>query len=506
MALTDALCRSYLDLRWHGDPAEGSVHGIAEADRRLGAYDDRAIDEQRIALRAIAGAVEALDVESAEDELDRTILLEAIRTDVRRLEEAPHRRDPVFWVRRLGDALLALLLRPEAAGAEAALERLRALPEYLQAARDTLRHPPSLFTDAAVAMLPGVTVLLDDVWRRAAPFVTDRDALDRAVREAVDALATFRVVLLRDIEAAPDERAFAAGEDPFEHRLHHEHALQTGVGEAWRVVMHRGETVLDDLVTAALAVDPQAEWREVVERIAAAPPSEDAGGAVEPWGRIASEWAARRDILAEAPVAPVVLPLPEYLAPVAPWGGYLPAPARAGTGPAIAFVTDEALAWFGGPWLAATRWAAHGMATRSTVLDRAVRRHLANDASVAGWGLYLAGAMASRGFCEDPEERIRFLFAQYYATQRALLDLGLHTRQWTAREGLAFLTSQTPIPEDLARCDLRDVALHPAQATATVLDWREFERLGGGAARHERILSFGALPPAMIAWGLEIAP
>jgi hypothetical protein len=155
----DELCRSYLDLKYHFDPAAGSAAGLVAHDDRLGRFDPGTVREHVAALRAVAGAVEALDVDDLQEEIDRTALLGEIRSHIFRLEhERPHVRNPVFWVNHLFQGLYAVLSRTgeSAVGrGPAALARLRAVPAFLDSARTTLDEPPSVFVESALAMLGG---------------------------------------------------------------------------------------------------------------------------------------------------------------------------------------------------------------------------------------------------------------------------------------------------------------------------------------------------------------
>jgi len=155
----DELCRSYLDLKYHFDPAAASAAGLVAHDGRLGRFDAATVHAHLAALRSVAGAVEELDVDDLHEEIDRTALLGEIRTAVFRLEhERPQERNPVFWVNHLFQGLYAVLARTgEAVGgrAPAMLERLRAIPAFLDDARASIDAPPSVFVDAALAMLGG---------------------------------------------------------------------------------------------------------------------------------------------------------------------------------------------------------------------------------------------------------------------------------------------------------------------------------------------------------------
>ena len=65
---TDKVCLSYLDLRWHLDPAAGSAASAGEHDVRLGRFDEESIREHLAAFRSLAKAVEDLEITDLQDE------------------------------------------------------------------------------------------------------------------------------------------------------------------------------------------------------------------------------------------------------------------------------------------------------------------------------------------------------------------------------------------------------------------------------------------------------
>ena len=140
MASVDDLCRSYLDLKYHFDPASASAAGLVSHDSRFGRFDSGTTREYLSALRAVAGAVEELESDDLQAEIDRTALLGEIRSAIFRLEhERPNVRNPAYWLSHVFQGLYAMLARRNGAMADrapAALERLRAVPGFLDAARD----------------------------------------------------------------------------------------------------------------------------------------------------------------------------------------------------------------------------------------------------------------------------------------------------------------------------------------------------------------------------------
>src|SRR5919107_2221352 len=204
MSSVDDLCRSYLDLKYHFDPAAASSAGLVSEDGRLGRFDVESTREHLSALRSVSGAIEELDSENLQTEIDRTALLGEIRTTTYRFaQERPHLRNPGFWLNHLFQALYALLTRSEpdpAARAATVLARLADTPAFLESARGTLEEPPSVFVDTALAMLPGGGELITQLVRTFGEAAPDSSLeLQRAGEGALKGLVDFGKALRDDI-------------------------------------------------------------------------------------------------------------------------------------------------------------------------------------------------------------------------------------------------------------------------------------------------------------------
>ena len=112
MASVDDLCRSYLDLKFHFDPAAASAAGLVSHDARLGRFDTGTVREHLSALRSVSGAVEELESDDLQAEIDRTALLGEIRSAIFRLEhERPNVRNPAYWLSHVFQGLYTMLAR-----------------------------------------------------------------------------------------------------------------------------------------------------------------------------------------------------------------------------------------------------------------------------------------------------------------------------------------------------------------------------------------------------------
>ena len=87
------LAQSYLDVRRHLDPDAGG---------RFGRFAVDALRPHVVALKALTGALEELEPDALDDEIDRTALLNDLRVQLYRYErERVFARDPGQWIRRI---------------------------------------------------------------------------------------------------------------------------------------------------------------------------------------------------------------------------------------------------------------------------------------------------------------------------------------------------------------------------------------------------------------------
>ncbi|HET8625254.1 MAG TPA: DUF885 family protein [Gemmatimonadales bacterium] len=241
----DGLLQSYLDLQTHFDPAAASAAGIVSADARLGAFDAQSMREHLAAVRAIAAAIEDLELDDLDDEIDRTALLAEVRSRIARFEqERPHVRDPGFWLGHVHAAIASLLERTSReAVAPAVLARIAALPGLLDAARASIRRPPVLLVDAALLELGPLGELLV---RAAADFGDTvpggPDRLNAGVGAALEALARFGIALRDSIEPEADWARAALGRELFERRMQEGYALRSSAAELARWADHTLES------------------------------------------------------------------------------------------------------------------------------------------------------------------------------------------------------------------------------------------------------------------------
>ena len=133
------------------------------------------------------------------------------------------------------------------------------------------------------------------------------------------------------------------------------------------------------------------------------------------------------------------------------------------------------------------------------------QRHTRFTAFSEGWGLYSEYLAKEMGFYQDPYSNFGRLSMELWRAARLVVDTGLHHKQWTREQAVAYLVTNTPnAVYDCQRAIERYIAM-PGQATAymigklRIVELREMARQALGdrfdiRAFHDVVLESGAVP------------
>lgn len=531
MSEAEKVYQSYFDLRWHFDPAAATEAGVTGQNARLGEYDEESMRAHLAAFRSMSVAVEALDLDDLQDEVDRTALLNEIRSTLFEFEhEQPHVKNPVFWLSHFFRALYSLLDRRDAPPdqlAAAALSRLRMGPSLLRAATETLRDPAPILRDTAESMIDGGETLIGLVARfcRSEPDL-DTVEIDAAAAEAEAALTRFGLALKTELAASDDIHAFAIGEDQFNRRLHYEYVLQSSAPELWRYGLHLVEEVEASLERLARDIDPGTTWRALADRIRQETPVPgDPVTAYRGAMERARTFVEGRDLIAIPPAPLEVLPTPDFLRPLIPFAAYSPPGPFSGDRTGRFYVTPRSDS-------------ARKQASRSTfelpgmslhegypghhlhmltaqALPSMVRRILWSPITVEGWALYCEDMMGELGFYQDPRERFFQQVHLLWRAVRIIIDVGLHTRNMSPSAAILYLLEKIPLDPGEALAEVRRYCGTPTYPLCYAVGRRDIlalrddyqSRSGDHASLrefHDELMQYGGLPLSLARWGMGL--
>jgi uncharacterized protein (DUF885 family) len=128
-----------------------------------------------------------------------------------------------------------------------------------------------------------------------------------------------------------------------------------------------------------------------------------------------------------------------------------------------------------------------------------------NTAYTEGWGLYAEYLAKEMGFFEDPYSDFGRLTGEIWRAIRLVVDTGIHAKQWSEQQAVAYMLANSPLAEGAVRSEIQRYISGPGQATAYKIGMMQFlemreqarEALGNRfdiRAFHDMVLGAGALP------------
>jgi len=528
----DRLVQSYLDLKWHLDPVEATVAGVSAHDQRFGQYGNAEVDQHIAALKSIAGSLEELSLESLDDEIDRTAVLNDLRTIVHRFgAEQPHRRNPAFWIRHVIEGLYLLLARPSGQHgdrARSAMPRLAAVPGFLAEAEGTLTAFPAPFVQTALGSIDGALRLIDRV---AAETSAANDGTLPAVQTAAKtALVSFGRFL--ENQAREHADAFAIGEDAFNFRLRYEHGIAKTAGELWTWGLEAAANAVRTVETRAHAIDASVPWPDLLDRLREQHPSAD--DLVSAYGEAmdrAERFVRERNLVSVPEGAVRVIETPSFLTPLIPFAAYLPPGAFDVDQIGCFFVSLPGAEHVGHDGRQMLRdHCIHQLAERALhevypghhlhfvtahAQFRTARRVIGSAISHEGWAHYCELMMQEAGFFESEEETLFHEVASLARVLRVVLDVGLHTQGMTYDGAVDSLVNTIHIDRRHAEAEVRRYCATPtvqlcyAIGRSEILGLRAAYGVSHGSSEglrdfHDALLAFGGLPVSLAGWGMGL--
>ena len=536
----ESAVRALLDDLVADDPVLGTALGLAEGAGRLPSWSAAALERRRELLheheRRLAPLLRADDSGAA---VDAFAALQVVRRRLRALElrRTPQRHPAA--VLEVVAGVFPLLVRELGSPRERveALEsRLAGVPTLLGEATEALEPGPSTAAlESGVDYAEGLLDLVGPTARAFAAAAGHDGAVDKASAAAVAALAAYRDHLRREL-APTAVGECAAGEAVLEDILRWEHVLD----EPPEALAAYGREVLDETRAAMEGIAAAAGYADAAAAVAAAQAiTPTAAGLVDDYRRAVDE---ARAFVVEHDIAGLpegeeleVVATPAFLRSLLPFAAYdAPGPfaeRQLGfyyvTPPPEELDEDEVRAILRGHSSASLRttgvheaYPGHHLQLVSANSAPTLARRIAGlpdggNLLVEGWAFYCEELMDREGFLDDPVVRLMRLNDQIWRACRVVIDVELHLGRMGLDQAVDFLAREAAMNRREAELECRRYAEEPGQAMSYLLGKREVLRLArrwdeerGGTLRafHDELLSWGSLPPAVIAWGMGLAP
>lgn len=126
-------------------------------------------------------------------------------------------------------------------------------------------------------------------------------------------------------------------------------------------------------------------------------------------------------------------------------------------------------------------------------------------AYIEGWGLYSESFPKEMGLYADPYSDFGRLAMELWRACRLVVDTGIHAKQWTREQGIAYYVDNTPNAKSDAKKMVERHIVMPSQATAYKVGMIKLLELRHKAEKqlgdkfdirdfHTLVLANGALP------------
>ena len=539
MTTVEASIQRLLDAIVAFDPVLATDLGLTTGMDRLPTFAPGAVAAHLAEVRALLPAFDraaAGEGDEAADGMIGRLIVGRITRDLER-RRVQHANPGVYVGPAIGVHLL--MTREVAAPAdrlEAVRGRLLALPRLLDEAFANLEGPvPEPFVRSAIEDAEGMRGLVGDATVRWAAALGFAGALDAPAREAAAALERWAARLASDLlpRAVPD---VAAGRDLLVEILRDEYLLRESPEE----IAEAGRELVAETKAAMAALAGDGGFASVEAAVAAAKADHATLDGFLAAYREAMA-AARAFVvdhdLVELPADEelVVEETPAFARPATPFAAYWAPGPFAPRQRGFYWVTpppadlppaelEEALASH--PTASMFTVGAHeaypGHHTQFVHANRAptLARRIAHlpDGGVLlaeGWAFYCEEMMETHGFGDAPAVRLMRLNDQLLRACRVVIDMDVHLGRLGFDAAVDYLARETRMWRGMAEHEVRWYVQEPGYPMAYAIGKREitalageYRRRRGGSLRafHDELLSWGAAPPALIAWGMGLGP
>ena len=496
------LSSEFLDAEWADSPVRASSLGLTEYDDHLDDLSEAAYERRRVRdgewlerFRAVDPATLSFD-----EAIDRDLVISILRGRQIVEDFEVWRRQPDTYLNPGMSGIFALFLhelRPMIELVDAAVSRMRQIPDNLADGRRNLRPElvPSIFLERAANQARAGARYVREILPSQVPDETLRGGLADAGDAAASAYEEY-VTFLEDMRPAATGE-FPLGEERYTALLREKELL----GFDARELRERGRAAYDelaeDLTRCARELRGTDDWKQVLDEL-----NDDHPTTPEAMRVGYEEWTARaRAYLREHRLVSLpdgeecaVVPSPPFQRPVLAVASYMSPPPFSDRMLGHFFVpfppdgasedeVQKRLASNSYPGIPTTAvheaYPGHHwhLVMRKSAPSSRVRKVYGTPYFNEGWALYAERVMRERGFFTEPIQELYHLEATIFRAARIVVDTSLHMGEMTHDEAVEFMIAKTSLTEPTAKAEVGRYCSWPTQASAYLTGCLEILRI-----------------------------
>lgn len=464
------------------DPVTGTAWGFHEYDSQLSSGSRAEVQAQIDALHKFEGEVRNFDPQglSLFSMNDQELMLAQIRGSLLSLEVIRGwEKNPDNYSSSVTNAIFVIMSRNFAPAPErlkSVIDRERLIPRVFQSARENLKNPPKVYTEVALAQIPGIVSFFQNDVPKAFQSVTDTRLLaefKKTNQTVIDALNSYQAYVKNDLLPRSDGD-FRIGAETYAKKLLYDEMVDTPVGKLLEMGYRDLRRNQDSFKRVAAQVDPKRTPQQILEELERDhPPAEKLMESFRGVLGGLRDFIQQHEVVTiPSPVLPILEETPPFMRELTTASMDTPGPYEKVAKEAFFNVTlpepgwpakqiEEYLEGFNRGTIIST--AVHevypGHYTQFQWLQRAptkVRKLLGCASNAEGWAHYTEQMMLDEGYGKgDPKLRLGQLQDALLRDARYIVGIQMHTGKMTIDQALQFFVKEgyqvRPIAEKEAK-------------------------------------------------------
>lgn len=526
------LAKKFFDWLVRSNPPFATYLGIHNYDNRLTDYAPKALESRRLRTKQFYREFREIPSRGLDQnsKLERKLIIDALYVEDKLNDKWPREeRDPGLFLDSGVYACYGITIRDCGDAEDAAqmmTERLLGFPRMLNQGKRLITTPTRINCDVALMSGLGAISFFKDTVAKFAKRVKDskiRHNMRDAAQLAEDAVNDFLTWIKTDcLPGATDD--FALGQPLFDLVLKKRHQLDLDAEELFKIGRRTYARTIKELEICARRINRQYNWVQLVDILKREHPTNS-----ELVQYYSDEMKRAKRFVIEKRLVDIpegeridVVATPEFARPTIPYAAYIPPAPYEEEQRGIFWVTpvdrdkspeqmEEQLRGHSvhGIVVTALHEAYPGHHLQITVGNllrkRPLRMLLGTSVFAEGWALYCEQMMAEQKFYDDDKVKLLQLKDQLWRACRVLLDVGLHTKGWTFRQGVKFLVEKAKLERPNAEAEVRRYCQTPTQPMSYTIGkmqvqqiLKDYKQARGPAFNlrqfHNELIRHGSLP------------